>query len=90
MRHTIMTDNKTILFSLILIITINAGCASWWKTDVVVSYEPPRCDIIWESDDRAELIAFMDSELPSDKVFEKIAEYRRYCNAVNDYINGAE
>jgi hypothetical protein len=85
-----MIKRKTTILSLIFMITINTGCAPWWKTDVVVSYEPPRCDIIWESDDRAELIAFMDSELPSDKVFEKIAEYRRYCNAVNDYINGAE
>lgn len=82
-------NTKCVLFVLLFFI-LNTSCASWWKTDVVVSYEPPRCDIIWESDDRAELIAFMDSELSSDKVFEKIAEYRRYCNAVNDYINGAE
>ena len=51
--------NKKQNYIIGMIMLLNTGCASWWKTDVVVSYEPPRCDIIWESDDRAELIAFI-------------------------------
>ena len=63
------------------------GCRSFFYNDpIVVSYQPPSCNITWEEEDRLELFSFLDSDLPSEMVFEKISEYRRYCNAMNDYI----
>jgi hypothetical protein len=82
--------SKMMLAALIAISLFTTGCASWWRTDTVVSYEPPRCEIIWNGEARAELIALMDSGLPSDEIFGKIAEYRRFCLAINDYIDGAQ
>ena len=81
---------KMMLATLIATSLLSGGCASWWKRDAVVTYYPPRCEIVWDSEARKELIDLMNSELPHDEIFQKIAEYRRFCHAVNDYIDGAQ
>lgn len=82
--------SKMMLAALIATSLLTTGCPSWWRTDTVVSYEPPRCEIIWDGEARAELITLMDSDLESEEIFEMIARYRRFCFAVNDYIDGAQ
>jgi hypothetical protein len=82
---------KTLRITLIIAISILfTGCASWWGNDVVVTYYPPKCRIIWDKEARAELVTLMDSELPNEEIFQKIAEYRRFCFAINDYLEGTE
>lgn len=86
-----MRSKKTLMFVIVISLLSLGGCKSWFhKEPVIVSYEPPTCRIVWSEEDRLELFAFMDSELSHDGVFQKIAEYRRYCNSINDYIARAK
>ena len=86
-----MRSKKTLITLIVSSLVLLGGCKAWFhKEPVIVSYEPPICRIVWDAEDRLELFAIMDSEMSHDRVFAKIAEYRRYCNSINDYLEAAK